>query len=549
MRWNKLIYCYVIRMEIAHMQSIDFFNKLVMFCLICVSCTTNTGYLSQLRDFVKEYPRETIFVSVGIVGVTWYANYYAKKVKKAAQIRENERYEKLRGSEYDDKDKKTKNLDQFKLVMGINESNFANLSDDDRKRFIDANNKTFKPHVWEYKSNRVKSRWWEFWKKESIIEQNILVPCYSKATYPYGTFAVFNLLETNKKDADFEEDSDTEEDVENNSKNGLIFNIVTRTRDEDGNKYEDLVNITSLLSQSEYNGAFVQVASRFNCLEGMGRGVSHYTNSSEGFVQGESVATATLPASIYRYHFCDEVNLLSDIKINSQEIPMYYGLPTYDGYTSIANCDWSKQSNDEKGGEWWRNIMVGLHTEVTPILTDISPRGPANVEARITNNHGQQVTLVLTSALNLSNSRIGHIANLNKAKGKKKEKINTKENLETFAKGCLMASYHYTLSAASQRVKDTSSRQKVLLTMMGGGVFENKTQWIVDAIQKSLEAHKNSPIDVTLILYFEPRHNPNYLTRLKSFVSAYNGSYSVNGEVVCISSEKKDDSRVAYKDN
>ena len=470
------------------MQLVDFFKTLVMFCFTCVSFITNAGYFSQVRDFVKEHPKATIAVGAGVAAVAlWYTKiYYSKTEEERRQWKDNKLYCGYRQLSDVKKNKYINNLDQFKLVMGISENDFVNLNEEDKKKFIDKDQKVFIPHVWVTKP---------LWRTLYFSRKKVLSPCNSNKKYPYGDFRVDAFGKHYQREYSC------------GVCGGLTFNII-----EKGNKNNtSSVDIISLISKPKYNGAFVQVASRFNCLEGKGRGVSHYTDSRQGFAQGESVATATLPASIYRYYFLSSkkindsgINLLQSV-IDKKD--MKYGLPTTDCYTSIANYDWGKQSDNEEDKEWWRSIRIGLHTEVTPILTDISPKGPANVEARITNNHGQQVTLVLTSALNLSNSRIGHIANLNKAKGKKKEKINTKENLETFAKGCLMASYHYTLSAASQRVKDTSSRQKVLLTMMGGGVFENKTQWIVDAIQKSLEAHRNNSIDVILILYTTPEQD------------------------------------------
>ena len=41
----------------------------------------------------------------------------------------------------------------------------------------------------------------------------------------------------------------------------------------------------------------------------------------------------------------------------------------------------------------------------------------------------------------------------------------------------------------------------MFLTLVGGGVFGNRTEWIVDAIGRAVERHAGADLDVVLVSY------------------------------------------------
>ena len=76
---------------------------------------------------------------------------------------------------------------------------------------------------------------------------------------------------------------------------------------------------------------------------------------------------------------------------------------------------------------------------------------------------------------------------------------------EPFARLVLDASYEATLHAARINADATGNRD-VFLTLIGGGVFANPLDWILDAIAKALAAHNRSGLDVHIVSY--GRSNP-----------------------------------------
>ena len=74
------------------------------------------------------------------------------------------------------------------------------------------------------------------------------------------------------------------------------------------------------------------------------------------------------------------------------------------------------------------------------------------------------------------------------------------DNWEPFARLVLEASYEATLHAALINAHATGNN-RVFLTLLGGGVFGNKTGWIVDAIETSLHWFRYSGLDIRVVSY------------------------------------------------
>jgi hypothetical protein len=83
---------------------------------------------------------------------------------------------------------------------------------------------------------------------------------------------------------------------------------------------------------------------------------------------------------------------------------------------------------------------------------------------------------------------------------------------EPFARLILEATYEATLCAAV--LNQTRYGSKTLfLTMVGGGVFGNQTDWIVDAIDRALDLYKNYDLDVRMVSYMNSNEKIRSLLR------------------------------------
>lgn len=69
-----------------------------------------------------------------------------------------------------------------------------------------------------------------------------------------------------------------------------------------------------------------------------------------------------------------------------------------------------------------------------------------------------------------------------------------------FAQLVLEASYEATFFAALNNYERTGNR-RVLLTLVGGGVFGNRSAWIFNAIERSLKIFADTPLDVAIVSY------------------------------------------------
>ena len=77
------------------------------------------------------------------------------------------------------------------------------------------------------------------------------------------------------------------------------------------------------------------------------------------------------------------------------------------------------------------------------------------------------------------------------------------EALEPLARMILNSSYEATLWAA-RRHHAAGGSPIVYLTLLGGGVFGNKTTWITDALRRAFAIHRNSPLDVRIVSHRHP---------------------------------------------
>ncbi|MEA3490509.1 MAG: hypothetical protein U9R27_01270 [Campylobacterota bacterium] len=71
---------------------------------------------------------------------------------------------------------------------------------------------------------------------------------------------------------------------------------------------------------------------------------------------------------------------------------------------------------------------------------------------------------------------------------------------ERFARVVLYASYEATLCVGILNALKTGNN-RIYLTLVGGGVFGNKIEWIVDAIASAVSKYRDFDLDIVIVSY------------------------------------------------
>ena len=237
----------------------------------------------------------------------------------------------------------------------------------------------------------------------------------------------------------------------------------------------------------EVNGALVQVASQFNLLEMPGYdvtpedGVSDYEHDR---TQGPACARAAGAATIYRNYFAPvggqigqtrarQIDTLADLRAalpRGDEIEMRngYALATPDILRAI---DTRLAALSEAERDSLRTLLrIGLHHDV-----EVTAVGALQ---------GQRVSQAYCSAL----------------------PVNYNHGTDpvmwaSFASLVLEAAYEATLHAAVVNAGRLGGSHRVYLTLVGGGVFGNRREWILGAIRRALDLVRGQALEVWLVSY------------------------------------------------
>jgi len=89
----------------------------------------------------------------------------------------------------------------------------------------------------------------------------------------------------------------------------------------------------------------------------------------------------------------------------------------------------------------------------------------------------------------------------------------TAELCGDFATLVLEASYEATICAGILNFI-TTGNNTIYLTLVGGGVFGNETDWIISAIKRSLDLYADVDLDVAIVSYGHSKHLIQELTQL-----------------------------------
>ena len=252
---------------------------------------------------------------------------------------------------------------------------------------------------------------------------------------------------------------------------------------------EVVADVRDLHADQSNANALFQVASQFNLLEMVHprvtpeRGVGIYQDDP---TQGPACAIACGAGTIYRNYFANvdghigqstdrQIDCSADLGValgntsdHLWQMQNGYLFPTPFGLDSVSAriAGLNQPHRDALCGE----LSIGLQwdTEVT------APRV------------GHRVTQAYCSALPV-------------AYGRHRESQWTE-----FAKLILDAAYEATFLAATINAQRTGVN-RLFLTLLGGGVFGNKDEWIVAAIVRAFNLHRDRGIDAILVSYGRPQ--------------------------------------------
>lgn len=255
---------------------------------------------------------------------------------------------------------------------------------------------------------------------------------------------------------------------------------------------ETVADVQALHTAPENAGALFQVASQFNLLEMPGpdvppeRGVGAYEHDH---TQGPACAIAAGAGTIYRNYFVDvngqngqtaanQIDCLADIgdALGNRNHGLWtmkngYALASEQGLQNINSK--LTQAGETEIDTWREYLRIGIqwHTEAT--LAE---------EAK------QCISQAYCSALPVAYSP--HPPALWAA----------------FARLILEASYEAALCAGILNYAETGNNT-IYFTLLGGGAFGNKTEWILHALGRALHLYQDVGLDVVVVSY--GRSNPD----------------------------------------
>jgi len=248
---------------------------------------------------------------------------------------------------------------------------------------------------------------------------------------------------------------------------------------------EVVANVQELHVDRANAGALFQVASQFNLLEMVSpsmtpeHGVDVYANDR---TQGPACAIACGAGTIYRNYFAEvngrigqshdnQIDCLRDLGTalgNTDErlwiMRNGYALATTDGLREMSE---RLSSIDESGRDALRQkLRIGIQWDTQVTLDDAS----------------HTVSQAYCSAVPVAYSP--HSADL----------------WADFAKFVLEASYEAAMCATVLNF-DSSGSNKTFLTLLGGGAFGNRDDWIFSAIDRALQRFSDVELDVAIVSY------------------------------------------------
>ena len=240
-----------------------------------------------------------------------------------------------------------------------------------------------------------------------------------------------------------------------------------------------------LHQRPEYAGATFQAASQFNLLEM----ISTAKTPEEGVgiyeldpTQGPACAIACGAGTIYRNYFVplgDQIGQSAGLQVDClEEIGAYFRNPELQLWEMCNGYALAK----EDGLRHINQVIGSLSPTEYEALKDKLKVG-IQWDTEVTlDNRKQLVTQVYCSALPLGYSRV------------------PEDLWEPFAVLVLEATYEATFYTALMNYERTGN-PNLLLTLVGGGAFKNRPEWIQQAIEKACVKFAKTPLEVGMVIY------------------------------------------------
>lgn len=256
-------------------------------------------------------------------------------------------------------------------------------------------------------------------------------------------------------------------------------------------------HVQNLHADSENHLALFQVASQCNLLEMVGPGVTPEQGITGYFydrTQGPACAMAAAAGTVYRNYFVplgQQVGQTATLQVDTmQDLHTHLGGGLWDmrnGYCLPSRTSLDVLNERYSTGvkeEWMSLLRIGIHWNTEVTMNRVSS--------------GHLVHQAYCSAMPVGYSRCS---------------VQQWENLGRLV---LEAAYLHTLYAAVQNLR-ASGVNKVYLTLLGGGVFGNPTNWIIEAIWKALQHFEYAGLDVAIVSYGQS--NPHVQDLIEAWTS------------------------------
>ena len=237
--------------------------------------------------------------------------------------------------------------------------------------------------------------------------------------------------------------------------------------------------------------AMVQIASNFNCLEVPSRTCapdygSLVTNYAIDATQGPAASFGVPAASLLRAHyaFCDGPEAVSgsaDASVwgqtSARQIDLLCDVTSHFGWcvngkVTLRGDEEPLGSSDDQVKAVAEQIRIGLHTDAE-VVFDRAERQPTS--------RGVQLGVLPSDARPLVDQVLSASVNLNSPGEVGGPEADREERLDNLVRAALRAAYQGAYLAAILR-----ERRTLLLTLIGGGVFGNRRDAILQAMA---EAH------------------------------------------------------------
>ncbi|MBN8965688.1 MAG: hypothetical protein J0H89_09975 [Rhizobiales bacterium] len=253
-------------------------------------------------------------------------------------------------------------------------------------------------------------------------------------------------------------------------------------------------DVRKMHQSPENAGALFQVASQFNLLEMVSprvapeQGVTRYQHDH---TQGPACAIAAGAATIYRNYFAPVDGGRGQTTDRQFDGLADLGKALGGGLNQPVTALWSMQNGyalcTRTGLDAIARYLGALEPEQLDILRGNLCIG-VHRDVEVTDAAGEPRPLVsqaFCSALPVAYTRV------------------PPSHWEPFASLVLQAAYEATMLAAVLNAQRGASNI-VLLTMLGGGAFGNREEWIHAAIKRALEMMREVDLDVRLVSYGTP---------------------------------------------